>query len=412
MPFYRSTMVKRGEKGDATVLKPSIMFCVPLILDRVYKVGKHLTARTTLYLLPREWPTRSGGRVRSWAPSSTSSSSTRLIASRGRSQLLSWTSEWALKFSEEVPPCDGQAGVQEHQGSAGRPGEGNFVRRSATLTFHSRVPQSCSGSWPAAGVNNGDDFDSIFFPPGVRFDRDLRLWLNHPLWGDECWHCWTSSAIGRWLCVSFSLSFCLWLCLSLILCDFNIVRPTLGAYEACQLGGGKLQVYLSPLTVIICKPTFCIHILLTLWRWIPFIISSLPPNRVTDKPHPRGEVYIGGGNIAAGYFLLLIIIIQILIIIVAVISANRVAAHLLQPWSWNWCPTISWYPTTSWCPTTSWSPPTQGTTSSRKRLQRSSSQTDRAGGLFRYFPSPHNHYQQQQDCILIIIRIRNCKSSL
>ena len=45
MSFYRSTMVKRGEKGDATVLKPSIMFCVPLILDRVYKVGKHFTAR-------------------------------------------------------------------------------------------------------------------------------------------------------------------------------------------------------------------------------------------------------------------------------------------------------------------------------------------------------------------------------
>ena len=32
-------MVKRGEKGDATVLKPSIMFCVPLILDRIYKVA-------------------------------------------------------------------------------------------------------------------------------------------------------------------------------------------------------------------------------------------------------------------------------------------------------------------------------------------------------------------------------------
>ena len=31
-------MVKRGEKGDASVLKPSIMFCVPLILDRIYKV--------------------------------------------------------------------------------------------------------------------------------------------------------------------------------------------------------------------------------------------------------------------------------------------------------------------------------------------------------------------------------------
>ena len=24
--------------------------------------------------------------------------------------------------------------------------------------------------------------------------------------------------------------------------------------------------------------------------------------RVTDSPNPRGEVYIGGGNIAAGYY--------------------------------------------------------------------------------------------------------------
>jgi len=33
----KSTMVKRGQKGDASVLKPTIMFCVPLILDRIYK---------------------------------------------------------------------------------------------------------------------------------------------------------------------------------------------------------------------------------------------------------------------------------------------------------------------------------------------------------------------------------------
>ena len=33
----QSTMVKRGGKGDASVLKPTIMFCVPLILDRIYK---------------------------------------------------------------------------------------------------------------------------------------------------------------------------------------------------------------------------------------------------------------------------------------------------------------------------------------------------------------------------------------
>jgi len=30
-------MIKRGAKGDATLLKPTVMFCVPLILDRIYK---------------------------------------------------------------------------------------------------------------------------------------------------------------------------------------------------------------------------------------------------------------------------------------------------------------------------------------------------------------------------------------
>merc|ERR1719317_819683 len=33
----KSTMVRKGHKGDASVLKPTIMFCVPLILDRIYK---------------------------------------------------------------------------------------------------------------------------------------------------------------------------------------------------------------------------------------------------------------------------------------------------------------------------------------------------------------------------------------
>ena len=33
----KSTMIKRGQKGDATVLRPTIMFCVPLILDRIFK---------------------------------------------------------------------------------------------------------------------------------------------------------------------------------------------------------------------------------------------------------------------------------------------------------------------------------------------------------------------------------------
>ena len=33
----KSTMIKKGQKGDASVLQPTIMFCVPLILDRIYK---------------------------------------------------------------------------------------------------------------------------------------------------------------------------------------------------------------------------------------------------------------------------------------------------------------------------------------------------------------------------------------
>jgi len=33
----KSSMIKKGEQGDASVLKPSIMACVPLILDRIFK---------------------------------------------------------------------------------------------------------------------------------------------------------------------------------------------------------------------------------------------------------------------------------------------------------------------------------------------------------------------------------------
>ena len=33
----KSTMIKRGGKGDESLLKPTVMFCVPLILDRIYK---------------------------------------------------------------------------------------------------------------------------------------------------------------------------------------------------------------------------------------------------------------------------------------------------------------------------------------------------------------------------------------
>ncbi len=36
----KSTMIKKGGKGDASVLQPTFMACVPLILDRIYKVLK------------------------------------------------------------------------------------------------------------------------------------------------------------------------------------------------------------------------------------------------------------------------------------------------------------------------------------------------------------------------------------
>ena len=34
-------MIKRGAKGDATLLKPTVIACVPLVLERIYK-GKFL----------------------------------------------------------------------------------------------------------------------------------------------------------------------------------------------------------------------------------------------------------------------------------------------------------------------------------------------------------------------------------
>ena len=33
----KSTMIKRGQKGDATVLQPTVIACVPLVLERIYK---------------------------------------------------------------------------------------------------------------------------------------------------------------------------------------------------------------------------------------------------------------------------------------------------------------------------------------------------------------------------------------
>ena len=41
----RASMVKKGCKGDTTVLRPTYMACVPLILDRIYKGASELVGR-------------------------------------------------------------------------------------------------------------------------------------------------------------------------------------------------------------------------------------------------------------------------------------------------------------------------------------------------------------------------------
>ena len=33
----KSSMIKKGQKGDATILKPTFIACVPLVLERIYK---------------------------------------------------------------------------------------------------------------------------------------------------------------------------------------------------------------------------------------------------------------------------------------------------------------------------------------------------------------------------------------
>ena len=40
----KSTMIPRGGKGDAGILRPTVMACVPLVLDRIYK-GVNETVR-------------------------------------------------------------------------------------------------------------------------------------------------------------------------------------------------------------------------------------------------------------------------------------------------------------------------------------------------------------------------------
>ena len=41
----KSSMVKKGCKGDASILQPTVMAAVPLILDRIYKAINDNVAR-------------------------------------------------------------------------------------------------------------------------------------------------------------------------------------------------------------------------------------------------------------------------------------------------------------------------------------------------------------------------------
>jgi len=181
----KSTMVKRGEKGDATVLKPSIMFCVPLILDRVYK------------------------------------GVTDQIRRKGEvvSAILDFLIEYKIdcvKRAEPTPIMD------------------KLVFKSIRALLGGRVRAILSGGAPLS--------------PST--------------------HEYLRAVLGVDLLQGYGLT------------------------ETCACGSITHFEEMSAGTV--GPPVQSVRMKLVNWEEGNY--------RVTDKPHPRGEVYIGGGNIAAGYY--------------------------------------------------------------------------------------------------------------
>jgi len=181
----KSTMIKKGAKGDASVLKPSVMFCVPLILDRVYK------------------------------------GVTEQIRKKGStvSTVLDFLIEYkqqCLTRGEPTPIID------------------KLVFRSIRALLGGRVRIMLSGGAPLSPTT----------------------------------HNYLRAVLGVDLLQGYGLT------------------------ETCACGSVTEFEELSAGNV--GPPVGCIHIRLVNWEEGNY--------KVTDSPHPRGEVYIGGDNVAWGYF--------------------------------------------------------------------------------------------------------------
>jgi len=181
----KSTMVKRGHKGDASVLCPSIMFCVPLILDRIYK------------------------------------GVTENIKKKGA--FVSALMDFCIKYKLE---CTRRGEIT--------PIMDKLVFRSIRMLVGGRVRAIMSGGAPLS----------------------------------EDTHDYLRTVLGAILLQGYGLT----------------------ETSAC----GAIMSYEENSTGRVGPPVQGVHIKLVNWEEGNYM--------VTDKPWPRGEIYIGGGNVAQGYY--------------------------------------------------------------------------------------------------------------
>jgi len=181
----KSTMVKRGHKGDASVLNPSIMFCVPLILDRIYKgVTENIRKK--------------GAFVEA---------------------LMEFCINYKLECSRRGEPT---------------PIMDKLIFRSIRLLVGGRVRAILSGGAPLSPAT----------------------------------HDYLRTVLGAILLQGYGLT----------------------ETSAC----GAIMHYEENSTGRVGPPVQGVHIRLVNWEEGNY--------RVTDKPYPRGEIYIGGGNVAKEYY--------------------------------------------------------------------------------------------------------------
>merc|ERR1719334_1730351 len=181
----KSTMVKRGGKGDATVLRPSIMFCVPLILDRIYKgVTEQIRKKGPLV-----------------------------------SELVDFLIEYKMECSRRGEPT---------------PIIDTIFFKKIRALLGGRVRVIMSGGAPLS--------------PST--------------------HDYLRAVLGVDLLQGYGLT------------------------ETCACGA--IMSFEEHSQGSVGPAVQCVHLRLVNWEEGNY--------RVTDKPHPRGELYIGGGNVAAGYY--------------------------------------------------------------------------------------------------------------